>query len=226
MRPNTIFFDVGNTLLFPNRQRILMPLAERGLMPSDEQWRATERKTKREFDEAMASGCADHGFWWIFYRHLLAEFGIQDEELRTALTTNTRQSANWDKICPGTNEALGRIGERYRLGIISNADGKIDRVLERCGIGGYFQTITDSGLVGREKPDPVIFKAALDAMSARPEESLYVGDMYTVDYLGATRAGMQALLMDVAGAYEDEKWPRVESLEEVESLLNLDAPHP
>ena len=188
MRPTTIFFDVGNTLLFPNRQRILLPLAERGLIPSNEQWRTIERKTKREYDEAVASGCSDHGFCRNFYGHLLADFGIEDELVKTALTANTRQSANWDEIRPGTKEALGRIGEQYRLGVISNADGKIDRVLESCGIAGCFQTITDSGLIGKEKPDPVIFEAALAAMGSRPEEGLYVGDVYTVNYLGATGA--------------------------------------
>jgi hypothetical protein len=40
-----------------------------------------------------------------------------------------------------------------------------------------------------------------------------------VDYLGATRFGMQAVLFDVAGAYKDDGLPRVESLEQLESML-------
>jgi FMN phosphatase YigB (HAD superfamily) len=58
-------------------------------------------------------------------------------------------------------------------------------------------------------------------MKAEPEQSLYVGDVYSVDYLGATGAGMQALLFDVAGTYRELGLPRVESLEELEEeLLN------
>ena len=53
----------------------------------------------------------------------------------------------------------------------------------------------------------------------RPKTSLYVGDVYSVDYLGATGAGMQALLMDVPGAYRDNGVPRVESLEELQVAL-------
>ncbi len=53
-------------------------------------------------------------------------------------------------------------------------------------------------------------------MNAAPEESLYVGDVYSVDYLGATGAGMQALLMDVPGAYRDKGVPRVDSLEDLQ----------
>jgi putative hydrolase of the HAD superfamily len=79
--------------------------------------------------------------------------------------------------------------------------------------------ITDSGLVGHEKPHPEIFRQALEGMNAAPEESLYVGDVYSVDYLGATGAGMQAILMDVPGAYLDKGVPRVESLEELLKLI-------
>ena len=56
-------------------------------------------------------------------------------------------------------------------------------------------------------------------MNAAPEESLYVGDVYSVDYLGAIGAGMQAMLMDVAGAYRDKGVPRVQSLEELLGTL-------
>jgi len=48
---------------------------------------------------------------------------------------------------------------------------------------------------------------------------LYVGDVYSVDYLGATRAGMQAMLFDVSGAYREMRLPRVQSLEELERKL-------
>ena len=103
--------------------------------------------------------------------------------------------------------------------MISNADGKIEDVLKRCRIADCFATITDSGLVGYEKPHPVIFQAALRTMGAKPEESLYVGDVYSVDYLGSTRAGMQGMLIDVSGAYREMKVPQVGCLEELEQRL-------
>jgi FMN phosphatase YigB (HAD superfamily) len=61
-------------------------------------------------------------------------------------------------------------------------------------------------------------------MNALPEQSLYVGDVYSVDYLGATGAGMEAMLMDVPGAYCDLGVPGVRSLEELRATLSkLDA---
>lgn len=217
-RHRFIFFDVGNTLLFPNRTRMLAPLgAERH--PTLERWQALERLTKQEFDAGMIDGRVDHGFWWTFHTHLLEELNVKDDGILHALIENTQNSANWDQIPEGTREALERIRKEYAIAVISNADGKIDAVLGRCGIADCFANITDSGIVGHEKPHPAIFEAALREMKADPAESLYVGDVYSVDYVGALKSGMQAVLFDVAGAYREKEFPRVESLAGLEAWL-------
>ena len=213
-----IFFDVGNTLLFPNRARMLEPVPA-GDHPSLEEWRALERRTKQEFDTGMMSGKVDHGFWWTFHTYLLQQLNALDDTVRDKLVENTQNSANWDQILPETRQALERIGQEYGIAVISNADGRIDAVLRRCGICDCFASITDSGIVGHEKPHPAIFAAALKEMKADPGESLYVGDVYSVDYVGAKKAGMDAVLFDVAGAYRDRELPRVESLRELEDWL-------
>jgi putative hydrolase of the HAD superfamily len=215
-----IFFDIGNTLLFPNRERIHAPLTDRGIVPDSELLRDLECRTKNQFDGMMTqNGSTDHSFWWMFYSQLLSEIGLEDDAIRDQLVAAIRNSGNWDVIRPGTAEQLREIGERYGIAVISNADGKIENVLQRCGIPQCFRTITDSGLVGYEKPHPEIFRHALNSMNAKPEQSLYVGDVYSVDYLGATGAGMQAVLMDVPGAYRQKGVPRVESLEELQMVL-------
>jgi putative hydrolase of the HAD superfamily len=217
-----IFFDVGNTLLFPNRERIHAPLAARGFVPAADHLRELECRTKNQFDGMMTkNGSTDHSFWWMFYSQLLFEIGVEDDGLRDELVASIRNSANWDIIRPGTAEQLRAIGEKYRIAVISNADGKIEDVLRRCGIASHFRTITDSGLAGFEKPHPEIFLQALKSMNAAPEESLYVGDVYSVDYLGATGAGMEAILMDVPRAYRNKGVRRVESLGELQNLLEL-----
>jgi FMN phosphatase YigB (HAD superfamily) len=217
-----VFFDVGNTLLFPNRDRIHAPLIERGIVPDAEHLRDLECRTKNQFDGIMtANGSTDHSFWWMFYSQLLSEIGVEDDAIRDQLVASIRNSGNWDRILPGTSEALCEIGEHYQMAVISNADGRIEDVLRRCGIAECFQSITDSGVVGFEKPHPAIFRQALAATDSKPEESLYVGDIYSVDYLGATKAGMHAILMDVPGAYRESGLARVESLKGLQSTLGL-----
>lgn len=219
--PRFIFFDVGNTLLFPNRSRILAPLAPHGGEPTLEQWHSVERITKPAFDRAVEQNPQiDHGFWRLFYTELLGNLNLNSADgLRDALMANTHHSANWDQMPPGTREGLQRIGQGYRLAVISNADGKIAEVLTSCGIADCFESITDSGIVGYEKPHPAIFEAALRSMHADPAESLYVGDVYSIDFAGARNAGMQAVLFDVAGAYRESGWPRVDSLAGLEDWL-------
>lgn len=199
---------------------MLAPLPEE-LHPTLEHWQALERRTKHEFDRIMMDGKIDHGFWWAFHTHLLKEIGRFDDDVRDALIENTRNSANWDQILPGTREALDRIRNSCSISVISNADGHIDAVLRRCGIRDCFPCVTDSGIVGHEKPDPAIFEGALKEMKADPGDSLYVGDVYSVDYVGATNAGLQAVLFDVAGAYRDRNLPRVESLDDLERWLQV-----
>ena len=213
-----IFFDVGNTLLFPDRARILAPLPE-DRHPTLGTWQALERRTKQEFDQGLMDGKVDHGFWWTFHTYLLQGLNALDDGVRDTLIANTQNSANWDQILPGTRDALDRIRQKYAIAVISNADGRIDAVLRRCGIVDCFASITDSGIVGHEKPHPAIFEAALREMKASPAESLYVGDVYSVDYVGARSAGMQAVLFDVAGAYREREFPRVESLAGLEGWL-------
>jgi putative hydrolase of the HAD superfamily len=217
----TIFFDVGNTLLFPNREKTLAPLAIEH-HPTLMEWQALERRTKEEFDRSMGSGRVDQSFWRMFHNSFLNGLNLAADDraaLLEALVRNSQNSANWDQRLPSTREALDRIRKRFRIAVISNADGKIEQVLTRCEIADCFESITDSGLVGYEKPRREIFEAALKAMDAHAEESLYVGDVYSVDYVGATNAGMQAVLFDVSGAYARRPEPRVQSLEQLETWL-------
>ena len=220
MAIEALFFDVGNTLLFPNRKKMLRSLHERQVFPSEELLRQIERETKQEFDALVESHSAvDHGFWWMFYSRLLSKLEMPDESTCADLVRRTQTSSNWSDICPGTREALQRLRMRYRLAVISNADGKIADILAHCGIADCFETITDSGIVGKEKPHPAIFEAALDSIGIKAEQSLYIGDVYCVDYLGSTSVGMQCVLFDVPGAYAQKGLPRVESLEGLERLL-------
>ena len=198
-----IFFDVGNTLLFPNRTKMLAPIAN-DRHPTLEQWQALERKTKTEFDQSMQSGRSGS--------RLLVDLS-QSPFVGPGRVRRRRDSGVGAKY-----SRLGELGSdsardarsywiesarNFRIAVISNADGKIEKILTRCGIADCFETITDSGIVGYEKPRREIFEAALKTMNARADESLYVGDVYSVDYVGATNAGMQAILFDVAGAYRE-----------------------
>ena len=217
----TIFFDAGNTLVFANLDRTLAALHARGIRPEREQLHAAERQAKTELDRANTASTryTDRQYWDTYHGFLLRSLGIDDPELHEALVAACRTSGNWNVVRPGTREVLLQLARQYRLGVISNSDGGMENLLRSCGLGECFLGYTDSGRVGCEKPHPAIFQAALRQLSAHPENSLYVGDVYSVDYVGATRAGMQAMLFDASGTYRESGLPRVESLEELRDKI-------
>jgi HAD superfamily hydrolase (TIGR01509 family) len=219
MPVEAIFFDVGSTLVFPNLDATLAPLLERGVRPEQAQLFAAERRAKSEMDALMMqSGRVDQQYWETYYRCVLQDLGIDDGPL-PALVSAARTSANWTRVLPGTRATIENLGRRYKLGVISNSDGRVAKLLETCGLGGCFATITDSGAVGHEKPDARIFQAALGSLGVAAEKSAYIGDIYSIDYLGARNAGLHAVLMDVCGAYMNTASPRVESLAALEPGL-------
>jgi HAD superfamily hydrolase (TIGR01509 family) len=216
-----IFFDAGNTLVFPDLARTLAPLKRAGLSITQEQLHAAECAAKHKRDAAAARNAklADQDYWNIFYSTLLATLGLSDAQLQTALVGEARRSGNWEYVLPGTHDALRALKERYKLGVISNSDGHIAELVERMGLADCFHAIIDSSIVGHEKPDARIFQAAMEAVGSAPADSLYVGDIYSIDYVGALGAGMQPLLFDVCGAYRETQLSRVESLQELAGRL-------
>jgi HAD superfamily hydrolase (TIGR01509 family) len=127
----------------------------------------------------------------------------------------------WCSVHERTHESLRRLrAAGLRLGIVSNSDGRVEEALAASGLREYFDVVIDSSLVGVEKPDPAIFRAALDALGIRPEEALYVGDLYEVDVVGARAAGIEAVLLTPSSAGPGRPCRTAESIDElVDALL-------
>jgi putative hydrolase of the HAD superfamily len=81
-------------------------------------------------------------------------------------------------------------------GVISNSNGSVASILEALGFLPYLEFVLDSFVVGIEKPDPRIFRRALEQAGVAPHEAVYVGDLYSIDVLGARAVGMGAVLLD------------------------------
>ena len=90
-----------------------------------------------------------------------------------------------------------------RLGIVSDFDHRLPRVLESLEISGYFDIVVLAGHVGARKPDSRPFEAALASLEVSAGEAIYVGDDPDRDIVGAAEAGLTAVdiasLGDLAG---------------------------
>lgn len=90
----------------------------------------------------------------------------------------------------GTLETLASRG--LRLGVVSNFDSRLRRVLEELNLASSFSSLIISSECGCAKPSPRIFQAALKELDVRPEEALHVGDRREEDYRGPRAAGLTA----------------------------------
>ncbi len=202
-----VLFDAGNTLLFLDHDRMAtavgaalgIPLDPARLAAAgDAASRAAERSRGMDRDRAR-----------VYLEALFTGGGVpatRMEEVRGCLELLHRENHLWCRLAAGTREALDRLrAGGLRLGVVSNADGRVEEALIAAGLRDCFEVVLDSALVGVEKPDPAIFRAALAALGVAPAEALYVGDLYDVDVVGARAAGMEAVLLveDPAGAGPD-----------------------
>jgi len=98
----------------------------------------------------------------------------------------------WE-LFPEVYEVLEQLEPRYELGVISNFDGRLRMVLEQLGVSRFFRHLSISSEVGADKPDPFIFRRALDLSGYEPADALYVGDDPAKDWEGAAAVGMRVL---------------------------------
>jgi HAD superfamily hydrolase (TIGR01549 family) len=90
---------------------------------------------------------------------------------------------------------LARLSPRYRLGVVSNFYGNLEAICQEAGIGRYLSAAVDSVDVGASKPDPAIFHAALERLSAGADETVFIGDSASRDMAGARGVGMRHVLV-------------------------------
>jgi putative hydrolase of the HAD superfamily len=100
-------------------------------------------------------------------------------------------------LYPCVREVLDVLRGRYPLAIVTDAQSAFARSeLHKVGLLGYFDPIIVSGDHGYRKPDPRLFRLALDGMAVAAENTLYVGnDMYR-DIYGAREAGLPTVMFD------------------------------
>jgi HAD superfamily hydrolase (TIGR01509 family) len=193
-----ILFDAGNTLVFLDYARLAQGVGSAlGLSLHDEDLAAHAPAASEAMEQA---GGNDQHRAAVYLETLFRLGGVPPQrmdEVRNCLARMHGERHLWCAVKPGSAESLARFRSAgLRLGVVSNSDGRVLEALEVAGLREYFDVVIDSALVGLEKPDPRIFRAALDALGVEPEAALYVGDRYEVDVLGAEAAGIRAVLFD------------------------------
>jgi len=215
-----ILFDAGGTLIHIDGER----LSRAAGIPHE----------ARQFERAEAAAVAQVRAWILrhpestdrerlplFLDTILRNLGLEGEaERRDAAEriAGEHGRANlWSRPAAGAPETLAELASRgYRLGVVSNADGRVRALLEQAGLARWLEVILDSAEVGVEKPDPRIFLAAAERLALPPAACAYVGDIYEIDAAGARAAGLAPILIGIGPAPEP-----VERVADLLALLDL-----
>ena len=146
------------------------------------------------------------------------------EEVHRHLDSEFADAALWYREAPGCRDGLAalagdRRAPRHRLERRRD-DRRAPARRARSsrsgpGLGVEVECVIDSGAVGVMKPDPRIFRMALDAMDVDADDAWYVGDMPGIDVVGARRAGLRPFLVDPLGLHHEADYDRVDSLAEL-----------
>jgi HAD superfamily hydrolase (TIGR01549 family) len=173
-------------------------------------------------------GLMDDAFWTHYaYRYLRALDVPRSRALDLAPRLFQCMQENFEPeshIYPCAMDTLGKLKTSgYTLGLVSNRSRPCQEECQQLGLLEYFEFAYVAAEVDAWKPDPRIFGRALEITGSLPLQTLYIGDNYYADVLGAKNAGIQAVLLDPNGTFTDVAFTRdctvIHTIQELGSLL-------
>lgn len=196
-RPKAILFDFGGTL---DADGVAWKSRFRDLVDPEGDGAAFDRAFYAADDPLVGTIPRDLSFRdtvELLSRNLVRELGLAPEKGPRVAEAFFHFSL--DKA-QASARVLEGLSARFRLGVVSNFYGNLERVLADTGIAPHIGVAVDSAVVGFEKPDPRIFQAALTALDVAPADAVFVGDSMARDMEGARALGMPHVFVTPGGA--------------------------
>lgn len=177
-----------------------------------------------QVDNGLVVDGDESEFWKNFGRRRLVALGLHPSMAADlAPQVSAHMQAAYDPevwIPEELNNLLPELRESgYTLGIVSNRSEPYHDTVEEMDLGDHFLFVLAAGEVGSWKPDPKIFHHAARLAKSKPEETVYVGDNYFADIVGARRAGLHPVLYDRRGLFSDTGCPIIASFDRIPAIL-------
>ncbi|CAN5165897.1 HAD family hydrolase [soil metagenome] len=232
MRYRAVFFDAGETLLHPHPsfpELLTSSLRREGIEVEPDAVKESLSLLSDRLSESAKAGELwstsaelSRRFWASIYRAVLAKLGVtMPDGIADRLYETFTDLSNY-RLFSDVQPVLDRLAAAgLSLGLISNFEEWLEQLLESLAVTRYFHVRVISGLEGMEKPDPRIFRLALERAGASPEESLYVGDSPSFDVEPAESIGMRGVLIDRRERFPRHPGTRIVSLDELPGVLGL-----
>jgi len=228
-----IFYDLDGTLRMnvPNSWHAFIDFArELGVESSrDDGMRLArwEHYYFAESPELLADREAypdEFSFWANFSHRQLNVLGVSPEKAdQLAPLIHQRMTDAYrphDVIPDDLLETLRTLSQQgYLLGVMSNRHEPFSDYLDELGLGDFFSLAIFAAEAGVFKPNPGVFHYLLEKAGVSAEESIYVGDNYYADVLGARGAGLSPILIDIHGVFKAPDCPVIQSHSQIFPLL-------
>lgn len=159
----------------------------------------------------------------------LSRFDLPTELAETLLQD---YRAGFPRACvlfPDAEQTLSSLrAAGLKLGLITNGSARMQRGKLAClDLEPAFDAVLISDTEGVSKPDPEIFRRALERLSTKPGHAVFVGDHLIVDVSGARSAGMKAVWRrNAALPQEVEADAVIETLSDLIAVLGIGTPRP
>src|SRR6184192_4642980 len=101
----------------------------------------------------------------------------------------------WE-LYPDVLGILQELEPQFQLAVVSNFDGRLRMILEQLGVSKLFKHVFVSSEIGADKPDPEIFRRALNLIHLSADQVLHVGDDPDRDWKAARAAGLSVFELD------------------------------
>lgn len=200
-----VSLDVGGVLVVPDQDLLADALGRAGVVHDRGRFTEAHYRAMAEVDRCLS---VPEEFT-DYHRGFLRAVGTPDSQLEAgaaALATVLTPTV-WHQRIPGAVAAGKRLAAAgLRLGVTSNADGRVAELLRLHGVaqlgegpGVPVEVITDSGVLGAHKPDPIMFLTTAAGLGLPPERICHIGDSAYYDAAGAAAVGMVAVHVDPLG---------------------------
>ena len=156
------------------------------------------------------------------FKEAFDNLGIDNDALAKIFEEEYMETiTNYNEVVDGAMELLDYLKPNYQLHIITNGFIEVSkRKIETSELNGYFETVTYADEIQILKPDPRIFSLAMEKSGAKKNESIYIGDDWIADAVGAKAFGMSAIFFDrLDDNFSMDDVPTITHLDEVRNYL-------
>ncbi|MFD1063861.1 YjjG family noncanonical pyrimidine nucleotidase [Winogradskyella litorisediminis] len=148
------------------------------------------------------------------------DFSASDKLINDLSKDYISYLSSFNHVFEGTYDVLNYLSKRYTLHIITNGfEEAQEKKLVASNMKHYFETVTNSEMVGVKKPNPKIFNFALQNANAKPSESIMIGDSLEADVQGAIDVGLDAIYFDYKNQNYYHNYKRITNLSALQDIL-------